>query len=41
MSPCTQRLGMRVGRWWAFNKGMPLNKGEYDEDQVGGRQRCA
>ncbi|KAG2434648.1 hypothetical protein HXX76_007542 [Chlamydomonas incerta] len=28
-----QRLGMRVGRWWAFNRGLPLNPGEYDEDQ--------
>eukprot|EP00198_Chlamydomonas_reinhardtii_P003088 XP_001692424.1 predicted protein [Chlamydomonas reinhardtii] len=31
-----QRLGMRVGRWWAFNRGLPLNPGEYDEDQYRG-----
>ncbi|KXZ54659.1 hypothetical protein GPECTOR_4g725 [Gonium pectorale] len=28
-----QKLGMRVGRWWAFNKALPANPGEYEEDQ--------
>ncbi|GLI67220.1 hypothetical protein VaNZ11_011144, partial [Volvox africanus] len=35
-----QRLGMRVGRMWAFNKGLPVRPGEYDEDQFLGLDYC-
>ncbi len=27
------RLGMKVGRTWAFNSRMPAAPGEYDADQ--------
>ena len=29
-----QRLGMRVGRTWAFNRGLPNQPGVYDEEQM-------
>ena len=29
----TQRLGLRVGRTWAFNSGLPDLPGQYDEAQ--------
>ena len=31
---CRQRLGMRVGRTWAFNSGLPNQPGVYDEEQM-------
>ena len=28
-----QRLGLKVGRTWAFNSGLPNLPGQYDEEQ--------
>jgi hypothetical protein len=31
-----QRLGLRVGRTWAFNSKLPITPGVYDESQFAG-----